>query len=126
MAKYSSAAERKSSDTNRTDTSSQYGLEVGQLVRSKAGRDNGQYYLIIAFEGYWVVVADGLRRKIANPKKKNQQHLQKCHQVAADLITLIEQGKLTDEVIRENLNKMYKGENAGKGEFQCPNKMLSK
>ncbi|GEM_PF-147038 len=126
MAKFSSAAERHSSFMNSADTSSQSDIQVGQLVRSKAGRDNGQYYLVIALEGSRVLVADGYRRRVANPKKKNRQHLQISHQVAADLIILIEHDRLTDEVIRAYLNNMQKGENAGKEEFQCPNKMLSK
>ncbi len=53
------------------------GLRVGQLVRSKAGRDAGTYFLVVGIAGpREVMVSDGLLRPVARPKKKNIKHLE--------------------------------------------------
>jgi len=53
------------------------GLRVGQLVRSKAGRDAGSYFLVVGVQNArWVMVADGRLRKVGRPKKKNVKHLE--------------------------------------------------
>lgn len=52
------------------------GIEVGTVVTSKAGRDRGQYYLVIkGIDETTVLVADGVRRTVAHPKRKNKKHL---------------------------------------------------
>ena len=57
----------------------------GQLVRSLSGRDKGQYYIVLDQSDGFLLVADGLKRPVAAPKKKNPLHLQGTHRVAADL-----------------------------------------
>lgn len=51
-------------------------LQIGQLVKSKAGRDKGKLFIIkeIINEKY-VYIVDGELRKISNPKKKKVKHL---------------------------------------------------
>ncbi len=52
-------------------------LEVGQLVRSKAGRDAGRFFLIVGIkDGRTVAVADGDARPIGRPKLKNTRHIE--------------------------------------------------
>ena len=46
------------------------------LVRSKAGHDKDRLYVIIARENNILFLADGKYRKIANPKKKKEKHVQ--------------------------------------------------
>jgi len=59
-------------------------LSLGQLVSSKAGRDQGKYYLIVAIiNDNYVAVADGNLRTSANPKRKNIKHLNIHRPVAA-------------------------------------------
>lgn len=48
----------------------------GMVVRSRAGRDAGGYYLVLRSEGGFCYIADGRRRRLAAPKKKNPLHLQ--------------------------------------------------
>ena len=60
---------------------------IGRLVRSKAGRDKGRYYLVLARAADILYLADGRKRGIANPKKKNIRHVQLVHKVAADLVS---------------------------------------
>lgn len=52
-------------------------LKPGQLVRSLAGRDKGEHYLVIkVLDSRQVLVANGRSRTLARPKKKNTAHLQ--------------------------------------------------
>lgn len=59
--------------------------KVGQLVCSKAGRDEGQYYLIFEINESIILVADGKVRKVENPKKKNIKHLRFLPKVAEEV-----------------------------------------
>jgi ribosomal protein L14E/L6E/L27E len=51
-------------------------MEVGQVVISTAGHDRGRTYVVIGHpeEGY-VLLTDGRRRPVGNPKKKKIRHL---------------------------------------------------
>ena len=51
-------------------------IRAWQLVCSNAGRDQGQYYLVIevVVDGF-ALLADGDRRKVDNAKRKNPRHL---------------------------------------------------
>lgn len=52
-------------------------MQVGSVVYSRQGRDEGRAYVIVAAadkEGYFWVV-DGEVRTLAKPKKKNEKHL---------------------------------------------------
>jgi len=50
--------------------------QVGQLVKSTAGRDKGNYYLVYdVLDEAFVRVIDGDKKGIHNPKKKNIKHL---------------------------------------------------
>lgn len=52
-------------------------MDIGQVVRSKAGRDKGRYFVVIGVGGDgYVFIADGVLRKIENPKKKKIKHLE--------------------------------------------------
>lgn len=56
---------------------SEEGLRVGQLVRSKAGRDAGKFFLVVGLaDCRSVMVADGKVRRVSRPKKKNTRHLE--------------------------------------------------
>lgn len=49
---------------------------IGSVVYSKAGRDKGNCYLVIALDAnnyFWVV--DGEGKTIAKPKRKNVKHI---------------------------------------------------
>ena len=50
-------------------------LKIGQIVRSKAGRDKTRYLAVVGFLPGRVLVADGRRHLLADPKPKNPAHL---------------------------------------------------
>ncbi|MEG1942461.1 MAG: KOW domain-containing RNA-binding protein [Angelakisella sp.] len=45
------------------------------MVLATSGRDKGGYYLVLGSEKGRVLIADGRRRKLSAPKKKNPIHL---------------------------------------------------
>lgn len=49
---------------------------VGTVVISKAGRDKGNFFIVIKAEDNYAYIADGNLRKIDRPKKKKLRHLQ--------------------------------------------------
>lgn len=62
-------------------------IKVGQLVCSKAGRDEGQYFLVFeAINDSFILVVDGKARKVENPKKKNIKHLRFFPKVAEEAV----------------------------------------
>ena len=50
-------------------------IPVGTVVKAKAGRDKEGFFVVVKSEDKWVFIADGKRRKVESPKKKNPLHL---------------------------------------------------
>ena len=50
-------------------------LTRGNVVRSAAGHDKGDLFLILREEGDFVWLADGKRRNFETPKKKRRKHV---------------------------------------------------
>lgn len=51
-------------------------LSVGQVVKSRAGRDKGRIFVVLdIIDKEYVYVVDGDLRKLDNPKKKKVKHL---------------------------------------------------
>ena len=52
-------------------------MEIGRLdiVRSTAGRDAGQYFVVIAAEGEYLMLVNGATRRLERPKRKKRKHV---------------------------------------------------
>ena len=51
-------------------------MEVGRVVLSRAGRDQGHVFVIVdVIDDDYVAIANGCQRKVDNPKKKKIKHL---------------------------------------------------
>lgn len=51
-------------------------IKIGQIVKSKAGRDKGRIFIVCSVEDEQnVLVCDGDLRKLDSPKKKKIKHL---------------------------------------------------
>ena len=51
-------------------------IKVGQVVKSKAGRDAGRIFLVFkVIDDEYLYLVDGSLRKLDNPKKKKVKHL---------------------------------------------------
>ena len=51
-------------------------MELYCPVRSLAGHDKNQYFIIVSDEGEYVTMANGTTRKVDDPKRKNKKHIQ--------------------------------------------------
>ena len=67
-------------------------FEPGRVVESIQGRDRGSFFLVLETAPDGIVkIADGLRRKLENPKKKKTKHL-RAKPVLLDLTALRPEG----------------------------------
>lgn len=87
-------------------------LTVGQVVKSRAGRDKGNIFLVLSIVNRnYVLVVDGDLRKIDNPKKKKVKHLTVYNTVLPELKYKLDNNiKINNAYIRkllEPLNKSF-------------------
>ena len=78
--------------------------ERGRVVRSRAGRDKGRYFAVLAAEGDRLVLADGKLRPIGRPKRKNVRH------VAGTLVRLDEETLAAAGRLRRARNRLRASE----------------
>lgn len=92
------------------------GLRPGQMVRSIAGRDIDQYYLIVDLaDERSIMVVDGVHHRLKKPKKKNLKHVKITMLVAKNVEkALLNKETMTDLVIvaaiRKLKNELEEGE----------------
>ncbi len=97
---------------------SQIPFEIGRVVYSSSGRDEGKYFVIISIlNDEYVTIADGNLRKIDKPKKKKCKHLEAKPELIISLQSkLLDGKKIFDSEIRNCL------ETAGYGFTKLPRK----
>ncbi|MGE5507654.1 MAG: hypothetical protein ACM3RP_04060 [Chitinophagales bacterium] len=82
-------------------------VSVGQLVVSRAGRDQGKAYIVVeASGGGFVKVADGTLRRVAHAKRKNLRHLIVYPAVAREIAEAATGGRIADEQVRQALQRL--------------------
>ena len=47
-------------------------IQKGSVVRALAGRDKDGFFVVLGVKGSHALIADGKRRQIQNPKRKNK------------------------------------------------------
>ena len=50
-------------------------LSIADVVESVAGRDAGDLFFVLAAEGDFLLLADGKRRRVEQPKHKRRKHV---------------------------------------------------
>lgn len=73
--------------------------EAGRIVCATAGREAGRYFIVTALDGAELLLADGERRTLLHPKRKNPAHVRKTDR------TLPLEG-LTDKALRRALAEL--------------------
>ena len=63
-------------------------IKLGSIVKSIAGKEKDKFFLIIEIDENYVMIADGKRRPLENPKKKKIKHLEFIKQLDVDISTL--------------------------------------
>jgi len=74
-------------------------LQIGDVVRATAGRDNGKLFVVVAMENEYVFIADGKTRKLAMPKRKNPKHIWPTNQI-------LQTESMTDKRLRITLRDL--------------------
>ena len=67
--------------------------QIGQVVYSKSGHDQGDVQMICAIEGEYLLLADGRRRKLEKPKRKKKKHVQPTFYVEKDVAAKLQTGE---------------------------------
>ena len=82
----------------------------GRLAISTAGRDAGKVYIIVGRDRERWLLADGVGRKLANPKKKNNGHVEipKQEENSKLAVMIEEKQRGCDEAIRQTLHHLIK------------------
>ena len=73
-------------------------VQLGSIVISKAGRDQGRLFLVVGVvDDDFVMVANGALRKMNRQKKKRRKHLKPTGRVATALRERLSQGKPVED-----------------------------
>ena len=77
-------------------------VELGSIVISKAGRDQGRLFLVVEeVDDDFVMIANGDLRKMDRLKKKRRKHLKPTGTVVQELVDRISNGeKVEDHELR--------------------------
>lgn len=77
---------------------------VGSVVYSRAGRDKGNFFVIIMLDGEYAYVCDGDLRRSEKPKKKKLKHLKVTNTVCQSVAEkMAEAGRVTNAELRRVL-----------------------
>lgn len=49
--------------------------KIGSVVRSNAGHDSGNVFVVVKIDEKYVYICDGKERPVERPKRKNPKHL---------------------------------------------------
>lgn len=67
--------------------------EVGMVVKAIAGKECGGLYAVVRTNEKYVFIADGKKRKLESPKRKNPKHLRSTDHI-------VEINDMTDKKLR--------------------------
>lgn len=73
-------------------------IKRGSLVMATAGREKGFCYVAAEVSGGFVYIADGRKRKIEKPKRKNIKHI-------SPVGVVVQEQELTNKKIRQLINE---------------------
>jgi ribosomal protein L14E/L6E/L27E len=82
-------------------------IQIGQYVRSKAGRDKNHVFLVVGIvDQEYVLLSDGDVRRVERPKKKKIKHLFEFGQISEVVREKIQDDKkLTNLMVRKEIEK---------------------
>ena len=80
-------------------------IHLGSVVRAKAGRDAGKYFAVVKIvDDMYVYIADGVTRRLSNPKLKKIKHLPVMPQILENISEKLENNqKVFDAELKKAL-----------------------
>lgn len=86
-------------------------LEVGTLVLSVCGRDNGNIFAVIGTSDGVVVLADGRKRRLEKPKNKSVKHVKITDFTLSELtLQKLTEGNLTNKMLYRDIKRILMSE----------------
>ena len=86
-------------------------IAKSNIVKSIAGRDAGDLFFVLASEGDFLLLADGKRRRVEQPKRKRRKHVMLVAQSDAPVARKIRDSeKITNSELRRAI-AAYSGGN---------------
>jgi len=82
-------------------------LQTGQIVTSKAGRDQGLAFVVVAVDGDFAYIVNGGSRPLARAKKKKAKHIQPTNYVDVALAAKLTSGAYVNDAEIVKLLKKY-------------------
>lgn len=84
------------------------GLGIGEIVKSKSGRDRGKFFVVLSkINEEYVLIVDGSLRKIDKPKKKKIKHLTRVNAVSEEIReAILNNENINDAFIRRELERL--------------------
>lgn len=83
-------------------------ISIGQVVKNTSGRDTGRLFFVVKIiDDKYVLISDGKKRKLENPKLKKVKHLQKYDIINCMVKNKIESDEsITNTFLRAELGKL--------------------
>ncbi len=92
-------------------------VNPGDIVLSKAGRDKGDYFVVMTVDGDYVQICDGRRRKVCKTKRKKIKHLGFGIGHSEYIENKLKNAqKVTNSEIRRELSEYYSANEIHEGE----------
>lgn len=83
-------------------------MEIGDIVRSKAGHDRGQIFVVVQLLDGYAHIVNGKTKKLCNPKRKKWKHVETVEAKNCEIVNMIETNRLTDKQIRKVIHSLLK------------------
>jgi len=83
-------------------------LDIGQIVKSKAGRDKGKFFVVFEkIDAKYVLIVNGSLRRIDRPKKKQVKHLAKTNIISNEIrAAILNNEKISNGFIRREFERL--------------------
>lgn len=81
------------------------GYKIGGIVKTLAGHDKDQLFVIIDKQGEYVYLVDGRVRTLQKPKKKKEKHIQFVDQLDSSYVKSIMEQSILDAHIKKILKQ---------------------
>ena len=86
-------------------------LEIGALVTSVCGRDNGTVLAVIGSTSECVILADGRKRRLDKPKSKKVKHVRPLgYKLSEVTLQQLTEGIITNKMLYRDIKRILMSE----------------
>lgn len=81
-------------------------FRVGCVVKALAGKEKGQFFVIVGLDDKCAYLSDGKRLRKNNPKKKSFKHIKLADSCALNESEILDKNDRVNALIRKFLSKI--------------------